>query len=167
MEPMFKKPRETADQKRQRKLAEARERKRKPTGRALEKAQAKRREQQVIREVRAKVWERSKGCCEFCGDTERVTATKSHISRHQMNEIVSRAKTRGLPPEQRFNTRNCARNCKPCHDAFHAGLVVIVFQYHVGVNYGMDGSYQVRVDRLGSHGAREMGNARHVFRVPA
>lgn len=33
----------------------------------------------------------------------------------EMHEVRSRAKTRGLPPEQRFNTANCVRLSRTCH----------------------------------------------------
>lgn len=35
----------------------------------------------------------------------------------QMHEIISRAKTRGLPPEARFNAGNCVRLHAACHQA--------------------------------------------------
>lgn len=33
----------------------------------------------------------------------------------EMHEIVPRSATRGLPPEERFNTANCLRLCHLCH----------------------------------------------------
>jgi 5-methylcytosine-specific restriction endonuclease McrA len=34
-----------------------------------------------------------------------------------MHEIVPRSKTRGLPPEERFNLKNCIRLSRSCHRA--------------------------------------------------
>lgn len=71
-------------------------------------------EVQQIAKTRRKVWKRTDHC-EYCGDSERETAEKSPIATHQMHEDPSRAKTRGLPVEERFNAAVCGRICYPCH----------------------------------------------------
>ncbi len=60
----------------------------------------------VIIETRKAVFERDVAC--RCGGCR-----PSHTD--EMNEIISRAKTRGLAPEVRFNTRNCIRLSRACH----------------------------------------------------
>lgn len=67
-----------------------------------------------IRKTREKVWKRTDHC-EYCGRSERECAETSPVATHQMHEDPSRAKTRGLPPEQRFNVFICARVCAECH----------------------------------------------------
>jgi hypothetical protein len=85
----------------------------------------------VVR-TRIRVWLRSRGACEFCGDRERDTwrrlaAEKSaRPGEHHLDEVfITRAKGRGLPPADLFNERNCARVCPFCHDLHHAGRLSI------------------------------------------
>lgn len=67
-----------------------------------------------IAATRRKVWKRTSHC-EYCGDSERETAQKHPKAEHEMHEDPSRAKTRGLPPAERFNAAICGRICQPCH----------------------------------------------------
>lgn len=114
---------------------------------ADEKTARHAKEVEQITLTREQVWTRSEDKCEFCGDTERETAAKSHRARHEMNETIERSKTRGLPPEERFNTRICARNCVPCHRDFHGKLLRIAYDDPVN---RLDGSFTVlRKDRQG------------------
>lgn len=46
-------------------------------------------------------------CCAVCKGAARHD--------DEMHEIVPRSKTRGLPPEQRFNRANCVRLHRGCH----------------------------------------------------
>lgn len=62
----------------------------------------------VIAATRAQVFDRDKACRACCG-------SRRCFLDDQMDEIVPRSKTRGLPPEERFNTRNCIRYCAWCH----------------------------------------------------
>jgi hypothetical protein len=85
-----------------------------------------------IKATRPEVWTRSRDRCEFCGDTEATTWSKLVASgsarpgEHQLHEVfISRAKGRGLPPADVFNTRNCARVCVFCHDDHHAGRIMV------------------------------------------
>ena len=87
---------------------------------AGEKLSAKQHEIEVKRETRAFVWIRSEDRCECCGMTERETATICHKASHEQHEILSRAHTRGLPPEVRFATGNTLRACFPCHQLLTA-----------------------------------------------
>lgn len=118
----FKPPRETAAAKQTRKREEAYARKRKPVGRQLEKAQAKREEAKHRSEIRRQVWARSGGKCEHCGDTEPQSAMKWPKREHEMDEIVMRSKTRGMVPEKRFSLENCRRLCWGCHKKRHRRL---------------------------------------------
>jgi hypothetical protein len=61
------------------------------------------------------VWERDKAC--------RVTRVTSEND--TMHEDPSRAKTRGLPPEQRFNTRICIRLCPRIHEYVQRGKIIL------------------------------------------
>ena len=44
----------------------------------------------------------------------------------QMHEDPPRSATRGLPPEQRFNERVCARLCSACHRDVHRKILRLV-----------------------------------------
>lgn len=69
---------------------------------------AKRRtEAEVIAEVRGQVFELDAAC--ICGKC------RPSLKFDEMHEIVARSKTRGLPPEERFNVRNCVRLSRKCH----------------------------------------------------
>jgi hypothetical protein len=84
---------------------------------------------QAITQTRKQVWRRS-SVCEFCGDSEQRTWERlramgsARPGVHQLHEVfISRAKGRGLPPDELFTLRNCARVCVFCHDAHHAGEI--------------------------------------------
>ncbi len=78
-------------------------------------AEDARAEAKHIAKVRRKVFALTSRC-ELCGDNEYETALKSPIATHQLHEDPSRAKTRGLPLEQRFSIYICGRVCAECHD---------------------------------------------------
>jgi hypothetical protein len=63
----------------------------------------------------------------------------------EMNEIVSRAKTRGMRPERRFNGANCIMLHPLVHRCFTAGVLGIVAE---DVDAGADGTvlFEVRDD---------------------
>lgn len=70
------------------------------------KAARKEAEKAVIAEVRIEVFKLDSACiCGRCRPSDN----------DEMHEVVSRAKTRGLPPEVRFNTANCVRLSRSCH----------------------------------------------------
>ena len=79
-----------------------------PTGptRAEQKHAARQHEADVIAATRRAVFLRDKGC-RCCHSDGRRT--------DEMHEIQSRAKLRGRPPEEIFNTRNCIRVCREDH----------------------------------------------------
>lgn len=79
-----------------------------------------------IRKTHDKLW-RLTATCALCGDTELETAQKSPIAKHQMHEDPSRAKTRGLPPAERFNIYICARVCESCHKQVTNNVVKVHF----------------------------------------
>lgn len=80
----------------------------KPTARSEEKAERHAHEVAVIKATREKVFARDRRC-RACDGRRR------NFLDDQMDEVVPRSKTRGLPPEERFNTRNCIRYCALCH----------------------------------------------------
>lgn len=75
----------------------------KPPKRATEKAKRDKARAAHILAIRRQVFARDAGC-RICGGPG-----------DEMHEIVSRAKTRGLPNEQRWNLENCVRLCARCH----------------------------------------------------
>ncbi len=84
-------------------------------------------EHAVIAAVRAAVWQRSlrdgdpNGFCDLCGFGFDC------YSEGEMNETPSRAKTRGMRPEQRFNLSICCRAHRQCHADLHLGRIRIAF----------------------------------------
>ncbi len=101
-------------------------------------------ETRVIRETRRLVWRRSPATCEGCGDTEYDTERRllamrdARPSKHEMHEVKSRAQTRGLPPTERFNTRNCGRLCPICHADITENRKVVRFKVP---RLGCDGGF--------------------------
>lgn len=77
-----------------------------PPSREDRKEQKKATEADVIDKVRAAVFVLDHSC--ICGRC-RPSA------KDEMHEVVPRSKTRGLPPEVRFNTANCVRLSRKCH----------------------------------------------------
>src|SRR5687767_3689487 len=75
--------------------------------RKQKKAEKRKAQSQVIADVRPKVFELDQAC--ICGKC------KPSVRFDEMHEIVSRAKTRGLHPEERFNIQNCVRLSRKCH----------------------------------------------------
>jgi ADP-ribose pyrophosphatase YjhB (NUDIX family) len=89
-----------------------------PKGETLEqkRERERRHEADVIAAVREAVWKRDRVC----------RATGKARADDEMHEINSRAKTRGLPPEVRFNTRNCVRLSRKVHHELTANRLTIV-----------------------------------------
>jgi 5-methylcytosine-specific restriction endonuclease McrA len=99
--------------------------------RKVEKQAKRKRSSEVIRRVREQVFRRD-ARCRVCGEVEGFV-------RHHMHEIVYRSHTRGRPPEQRFNTKNCLRVCESCHHRLHARQVQVVFcDPELGANGRLD-----------------------------
>lgn len=70
------------------------------------KVEKKDAEKAVIAAVRVEVFKLDSACiCGRCRPSDK----------DEMHEVVSRAKTRGLPPEVRFSTSNCVRLSRKCH----------------------------------------------------
>lgn len=155
----FKPQRATAFERQQRRLLRRAQQQRTPTGRTAERRKLKREEERYRLNVKRKVWKRS-SFCELCADSEDQTAAKSPVREHDMHETTSRAQTRGLPKEERFNLTICLRACRPCHDKIHTKEIAVAFHdYRRGAN----GDYDV-VDRDGNivyamrRGARPSGD---------
>lgn len=81
-----------------------------------------------IRVTREACVRRAGGKCECCGARAVVL---------EMNEDPSRAKTRGWPIVERFNTRICLMLCRTCHQAFTAGQI----RFEKLSDYGFNGAY--------------------------
>lgn len=77
----------------------------KPESRSKIKRRRRAHQSAVIRETREFVWDRDRGC--------RYTGVPRDDD--EMHEIVPRSKTRGMPPEERFNTGNCIRLSREIH----------------------------------------------------
>lgn len=87
--------------------------------RATQKIDRRAAEVARIKAVRAEVWRRSNHC-ERCLDTR-------DRARHELHEAYSRAKTRKMPPSDRFDARWCLRLCRNCHQVVTAGEVQVRF----------------------------------------
>lgn len=81
--------------------------------RAAVKRQKRETQAEVIIRVRAQVFLLDPAC--ICGECRPSV-------KDEMNEVVPRSKTRGLPPEERFNSGNCIRMSRRCHRLFHGQL---------------------------------------------
>jgi hypothetical protein len=71
----------------------------------------------VIAATRAKVWLRD-GACRYSRNASETD---------EMHEVVSRAKLRGRPPDEIFNTRNCLRLARAVHERVTRGQLRIEF----------------------------------------
>lgn len=81
--------------------------------RASAKRQKQQRQSTVVADVRGQVFTRDKACRACNGLRKRY---RFGFIDDEMHEIVPRSKTRGMEPEQRFNTQNCIRLCHWCHN---------------------------------------------------
>tara|TARA_B100000949_G_scaffold223776_1_gene226573 strand:- start:340 stop:771 length:432 start_codon:yes stop_codon:yes gene_type:complete len=97
----------------------------KPTPRRTEKQRRKRADAAWIRLVRKDVILRDGGCrsCQELG----LSPDNAGLPM-QMHELVYRSKTRGLPMEQRVNTKNCILICQFCHSALHAKMLSVFIE---------------------------------------
>lgn len=88
----------------------------KPTPRRIERQRKRRAETAWVALVRKYVVLRDMGCrsCHELG----ISPDNAGIEL-QMHEMVYRSKTRGLPIEDRVNTKNCILLCQFCHTAVH------------------------------------------------
>lgn len=86
----------------------------------------------VIRVVRPEVF-RADPVCVVCLGPARDT--------DEMNEVVPRSKTRGLPPDQRFHRKNCVRVHRACHRLVTEHRVDLAF---LDPEQGVDGGLVVQ-----------------------
>lgn len=93
----------------------------KPERRQTTKQRKDRQQAAWIRLVHTLVFERD-STCRIC-----LGSRNAHRDRDEMHEDPSRAKTRNLPPELRFNRAICGRICASCHRALHDGKIRLVF----------------------------------------
>ena len=79
----------------------------KPPSVASDRRADRKHQREVIASVRRDLWARETHCAlclrAFAG------------SEGEMHEIIPRSATRGQPPEERFNLRNCVRLHRACH----------------------------------------------------
>lgn len=111
-----------------------------PASITADKRKAKAAEERHRLKIKRGVWKRS-SFCEFCGDSEAQTATKSPVATHEMHEVVFRSKTANMEPDARFSLANCARVCRPCHDDIHGPKKLKPFFHNDDL--GMRGDYDV------------------------
>ncbi len=76
-----------------------------------------------IQVIHAYIW-LTRPVCQLCGGGRRAECMGLE---DQMHEDPSRAKTRGLPPDQRFNLLICGRLCAACHEDVTHNRIRIVF----------------------------------------
>ena len=79
-------------------------------------------EKQHRQAVKAAIWA-VRMSCQLC----RGSRWRECVAPDQMHEDPSRAKTRGLPPEDRFNERVCGRVCEACHRDVTQNRLRVVF----------------------------------------
>ena len=94
----------------------------KPLPKRTEKQRKRRADAAWVRLVRKDVVIRDMGCrsCHEMG----LPSDNGGLPL-QMHELVYRSKTRGLPIEERVNTRNCILLCEFCHSAIHAKMLSV------------------------------------------
>jgi hypothetical protein len=95
-----------------------------PISVGISRAEAKARaidiEAAVIQAVHDWIWLNRPDTCQLCQGRRQA---ECHGRPDEMHEEPSRAKTRGLPPWDRFNLRICGRLCRACHqDVTHHRL---------------------------------------------
>lgn len=118
--------------------------------RAAKKVDDRKHEVAVKAETRRKVWLRSP-VCDYCGDSEAVTATKDWKRTHEQDEVKPRSLTRGEAPEVRFATSNTARACRPCHVLKTHKVIKVVY---LEPARGMDGDVDIVRDGCVIHKVR-------------
>lgn len=134
-----------------------------------DKADAHKAEVRQIRKTRRKLFAIESHCM-LRGDSQEESDAKYAISRHEMHEMhedPSRAQTRGLPPEQRFNLFICGRVCPGCHQL--ATDNVIRPSFH-NPELGWRGDYDVLVIASGHilrHMRRGLDSRLHASRAQA
>lgn len=96
----------------------------------------------MIRRVREELFARTQDCA-VCGMPEFITRGFHPKSTHEMHEDPPRSKTRGRPPEERFNSRVCMRICPICHADYTAHRV----KCEPLTSKGFAGPYRVLVKR--------------------
>lgn len=122
------------------------------TGRSIDqdKAREERKVRKIRRDTHTLVWIRDKACV-LCGGRRRDECRGFD---DEMNHEPPLSLTRGLPEEERTNTRTCGRLCKGCHDDVHAGRIAIAF---VDKAQGFDGGvvgaqFVMPLDQEGGYG---------------
>ena len=91
------------------------------------KREARQHEVDVIRTVRALVWERDASCRACAG-------ARGAWLPDQMHELVPRSATRKMAPERRFSLTNCCRLCALCHRDVTEKRLLIAFDPRDGAN---------------------------------
>ena len=87
-------------------MVDALRRKAPPASREQERAKRRRTRAQVVADARVAVFALDARC--ICGSCPPADTDEMH-------EVVPRSKLRGRPPEEIFNTRNCDRLSRRCH----------------------------------------------------
>jgi len=95
-----------------------------PASREDAKARAHRIEVAVIHAVREWIWTNRPPYCQVCGGTRQAECGGLP---DEMHEDPSRAKTRGLPPWERFSIIICGRLCHACHRDVTENRLRLVF----------------------------------------
>jgi hypothetical protein len=108
--------------------------------RAQEKAKADAHENEVIKQVHDYIWA-TRPSCQLCHGS-RLVRRPDH-----MHEDPSRAQTRGMPPEQRFNLVVCGRLCEFCHRDVTHNVIRIVFKDR-SLGFMGELTYEVAHDRM-------------------
>jgi len=105
----------------------------KPTPRKVERQRKRREENAWVKTVRAQVVERDRGC-RACREMGTKPDTAFPL---QMHELIYRSHTRGLPMQERVNTRVSVLLCARCHRDLHAKRLAV----HIAdEKQGADGS---------------------------
>jgi len=111
----------------------------KPLPKRTEKQRKRRADAAWVRLVRKDVVIRDMGCrsCHEMG----LPSDNGGLPL-QMHELVYRSKTRGLPIEERVNTRNCILLCEFCHSAIHAKMLSVFVE---DARKGADGQLRFKL----------------------
>lgn len=95
---------------------------RQPGPEAKRRAAKRRAEIDHRQAVKVAIWAK-RPCCQLCHGRR----WRERLGPDEMHEDPSRAKTRGLPPEERFNERVCGRLCDACHRDVTENRLEVVF----------------------------------------
>ena len=110
----------------------------KPEKRASQRKRQRETRSAVISEVRAIVVKRDKAC-RVC---RKLLQNAAGDPFGEMHELQSRAKLRGKPPREIFNTQNCVMLCHLCHVKITENKIDLV---PVDQEQGANGVLEVQV----------------------